>query len=219
MMSATLYMVDNYLLARVSRKRCLKNTNYDVSGDFSSVDDCSSALENNNVDMVIVDLDLLSTSMYEAIRTLKTANPKTKIIVTSSFIIDKITLSMLANWINAYVFKEKKGANFKNILEIVKKGKLYLDFEVANSVFKGSFEIKNQDRCKTIEKKELEDSLTQREMEVLKLMIDGKTNSQIAREIIISTNTAKAHVGSILTKLSVTDRVQAAVKAVRANIF
>ena len=69
------------------------------------------------------------------------------------------------------------------------------------------------------ENKRLKNSLTERELEVLKLLIDGKTNAQIAKEIIVSTNTAKAHVGNILTKLSVTDRVQAAVKAVRANLF
>ena len=69
------------------------------------------------------------------------------------------------------------------------------------------------------ENKQLKNILTARELEVLKLLIDGKTNSQIAREIIVSTNTAKAHVGSILTKMHVTDRVQAAVKAVRANMF
>ena len=69
------------------------------------------------------------------------------------------------------------------------------------------------------ENKNLKNSLTARELEVLRLLIDGKTNSQIAQEIIVSINTAKAHVGSILTKLSVNDRVQAAVKAVRANMF
>ena len=69
------------------------------------------------------------------------------------------------------------------------------------------------------ENKNITNTLTAREMEVLKLLIDGKTNSQIAQEIIVSINTAKAHVGSILTKLSVSDRVQAAVKAVRANMF
>ena len=69
------------------------------------------------------------------------------------------------------------------------------------------------------ENKKMKKRLTDRELEVLKLLIDGKTNSQIAREIIVSTNTAKAHVGNILTKLSVKDRVQAAVKAVRAGIF
>ena len=61
--------------------------------------------------------------------------------------------------------------------------------------------------------------LTVRELEVLKLVVEGKTNTEIAKEMIVSTNTAKAHVGNILNKMHVSDRVQAAVKAVKANII
>ena len=60
--------------------------------------------------------------------------------------------------------------------------------------------------------------LTEREYEVLKLVIMGKSNTQIADELMISVHTAKAHVCSILSKMSVDDRVQAAVKAVRQGI-
>lgn len=60
--------------------------------------------------------------------------------------------------------------------------------------------------------------LTEREYEVLKLVIMGKSNTEIAEELMISVHTAKAHVCSILSKMSVDDRVQAAVKAVRQGI-
>jgi len=60
--------------------------------------------------------------------------------------------------------------------------------------------------------------LTRREFEVLKLVIAGKSNTEIARELIISTHTAKAHVCNIMQKLGVKDRVQAAVKAVREGL-
>lgn len=61
--------------------------------------------------------------------------------------------------------------------------------------------------------------LTERECEVLKLVIMGKSNTEIAEDLHISVHTAKAHVCSILQKMSVTDRVQAAVKAVRKGLF
>ena len=80
--------------------------------------------------------------------------------------------------------------------------------------------VKNMNDLENLyENRKIKNNLTAREMQVLRLLIDGKTNSQIAQEIIVSTNTAKAHVGSILTKLSVKDRVQAAVIAVKANLF
>ena len=60
--------------------------------------------------------------------------------------------------------------------------------------------------------------LTERENEVLKLLVQGKSNTQIAQELIVSVHTAKAHVCSILQKLCVDDRVQAAVKAIKEGI-
>lgn len=62
-------------------------------------------------------------------------------------------------------------------------------------------------------------SLTEREFEVLKLIVLGKSNTEIANQLIVSVHTAKAHVCSILQKLSVGDRVQAAVKAVRDGLI
>lgn len=62
-------------------------------------------------------------------------------------------------------------------------------------------------------------NLTQREYEVLKYVVMGKSNTEIAQELTISVHTAKAHVCSILQKLGVNDRVQAAVKAVRERMI
>ena len=61
--------------------------------------------------------------------------------------------------------------------------------------------------------------LTERELEVLKHLVKGKSNTEIAKELIVSVHTAKAHVCSILQKLCVDDRVQAAVKAIKENII
>ena len=61
--------------------------------------------------------------------------------------------------------------------------------------------------------------LTEREYEVLKLLVLGKSNTEIADELIVSVHTAKAHVCNILQKLCVDDRVQAAVKAIKENII
>ncbi len=79
-------------------------------------------------------------------------------------------------------------------------------------------EITEQDRWIFNPSNKSEKSLTEREYQVLKLIVMGKSNSEIADELFISVHTAKAHVCSILQKMSVNDRVQAAVKAVRVGI-
>ena len=66
--------------------------------------------------------------------------------------------------------------------------------------------------------KENEIQLTEREREVLKHLVEGKSNTEIAKELIVSVHTAKAHVCSILQKMCVNDRVQAAVKAVKEGL-
>ena len=71
----------------------------------------------------------------------------------------------------------------------------------------------------TYQPKEQTAMFTQREREILNLMIRGRTNQEIAEEMIISINTAKAHVSNILNKLGVKDRVQAVVKAIRCNLI
>lgn len=65
----------------------------------------------------------------------------------------------------------------------------------------------------------IERPLTVREIEVLRLVINGKSNTQIAKILCITPNTVKAHMSKIMEKLAVTDRVQAAVKATRQNLI
>lgn len=79
--------------------------------------------------------------------------------------------------------------------------------------------VRNQQQIGLVVDERCEKCLTEREREVLKYVIMGKSNTEIARELIISVHTAKAHVCSILRKMSVDDRVQAAVKAVRENLI
>jgi DNA-binding NarL/FixJ family response regulator len=76
--------------------------------------------------------------------------------------------------------------------------------------------IKDENIC--ILSEENKKQLTEREYEVLKLVVAGESNARIAKKLSISVHTAKAHVCSILQKMSVNDRVQAAVKAVRQNL-
>lgn len=74
-------------------------------------------------------------------------------------------------------------------------------------------------QCDFIYEEKTGKPLTGREFEVLRLIVLGKSNTEIAKELVVSVHTAKAHVCSILQKMSVDDRVQAAVKAVREGML
>ena len=155
----------------------------------------------------------------EATKMIKEKYPKTKVIIYTSYKNEQRILASLACGACGYVLKNNLNVNLKKIIKMVARGEFWMDLEIAKMAFSLVPTPNANDLNNLYEDRNIKENLTARELEVLKLLIDGKTNSQIAQEIIVSINTAKAHVGSILTKLSVTDRVQAAVKAVRANMF
>lgn len=220
MKSVTLYIVDDYLLTRIAYKKYFEGDDYfKVCGDFKSAKECLKKLSKYPVDIVICDIELLDINGIELAKTIKENYPLTKVIIVSTHKNEEAIIASLACGAVGYVLKNNFDNELKNVIKMVMKGEFYLNLEVAKTAFAFLPSPNIKDLENLYENKKLKNSLTQRELEVLKLLTDGKTNQEIAKEIIISTNTAKAHVGSILTKLNVEDRVQAAVKAVRANLF
>ncbi len=216
----TLYVVDDYLLTRISHRRYFaQDESIKLIGDFSCARDCFEQMEKMPADVILMEIDLPKMNGIEATRYLKEMYPKAKVIIYTSQKNEQRVLASLACGACGYVLKNNSDIDLKKIIKMVAHGEFCMDLEVAKSAFSSIPIPDTKDLENLYENRKLKNSLTARELQVLKLLIDGKTNSQIAREIIVSTNTAKAHVGSILTKLSVTDRVQAAVKAVRANLF
>ena len=216
----TLYVVDDYLLNRIAYKRYFKDDkDFEVIGDFSNATDCINQMEIQCADVVLMDIDLPDMNGIEVTKIIKEKFPKAKVIMLSSYKDEEKILASLACGACSYILKNSKNVDLKKVIKMVSKGEFWLDLEIAKMAFSMVPLPNTKDLENLYENKKMKNSLTERELEVLKLLIDGKTNSQIAREIIVSTNTAKAHVGNILNKLSVKDRVQAAVKAVRANIF
>jgi len=216
----SLYVVDDYLLTRIAARRNFENDKeIKFLEDFGSAQDCIKKMEKVPADIILMDIELPKMNGIEATKIIREKFPKTKVIIYTSYKNEQRILASLACGACGYVLKNNPNTNLKNIIKMVARGEFWMDLEVAKMAFSLVPAPNVNDLENLYENKNIKESLTARELEVLKLLIDGKTNSQIAQEIIVSINTAKAHVGSILTKLSVTDRVQAAVKAVRANMF
>ena len=216
----TLYVVDDYLLTRIAHKRNFANDNEIIFlEDFGNAEDCIKKMEEKPADIILMDIELPKMNGIEATKIIKEKYPRTKVIIYTSFKNDQRILASLACGACGYVLKNNQNVDLKKVIKMVARGEFWMDLEIAKLAFSIMPTPNAGDLENLYENKNIKNTLTARELEVLKLLIDGKTNSQIAQEIIVSINTAKAHVGSILTKLSVTDRVQAAVKAVRANMF
>lgn len=216
----TVYIVEDYLLIRKSLIHVIsKSSDFEVIGDFENAEDCIKVFKEHPSDIVIIDLGLPGMNGLQATQEIKALSPETKVVILTSHEEKKEVIAALACGASAYCLKDIESTKFNSILLDVYKGALWLHPDISNVAkdFAPKPDTTNLDNLYKTD--ELLALLTERELEVLKHMADGKTNSEIADSMFISTHTAKAHVGSIFSKFSVSDRVQAVVKAVKAKIL
>lgn len=166
-------------------------------------------------DVVLLDLVLPDVTGTELIRDLASLSMPSKIIVLTANAEREQVLASLAAGAYAYCLKKNSVRQLRDIIELVSKGGLWLDPAIAKFAVDEFAKTPVSD-ISGIE--DFEGPLSEQERLILALLVDGYSNQQIAASIFVSVHTVKAKVTAILRKLSVTDRVQAAVKAVRTGI-
>ena len=207
----SIYIVEDYLLARITCRKALEQFNdLEIKNDFETAEECIEALEKNPVDVILMDIGLPYMTGVEATKIIKEKYPNTKIIMLTSHDNQEEIISSLASGANAYALKDISVEDLHDAILNTNKGCIWIHPKIA-SIINHTFV-----NAKLIAKDDF--NLTSREKEVLDLLTQGLSNTEIAEKLIISTHTAKAHVCNILTKLSVTDRVQAAVKATKYDL-
>lgn len=163
-------------------------------------------------DVVLMDL-VMEGSMdgVEATRRVKRISPRTQVVVLTSYHQDEYIFPALKAGAISYIIKDVKMEELAEAIRRAARNEATLHSQVASRVIQelrgGNFDETNPFT-----------ELTTREMDVLKLIAQGLTNSQIAEQLIISENTVKGHVSNILSKLQLVDRTQAAVFAWKKGI-
>ena len=205
------YIVEDYLLTRITYKKAFQNyQDINIIGDFETAEACREALETKTADVILMDLGLPYMTGIEATKIIHRKYPDIKIIILTSHENDNEVLSSLASGANAYALKDIDTNKLYNLICTVNEGSIWIDPRITKVVQKTFY------KAEPVEKEDF--NLTPREKEVLDLLVQGFSNTEIAERLIVSPSTAKAHVCNILNKLSVTDRVQAAVKATKYDL-
>ena len=176
-------------------------------------------MKENPADVVLMDLGLPYMNGIEATRIISSEYPNTKVIILTSHETDEEVLACTASGASGYVLKDLEVEPLRKVIRAVNFGALWFDPQIADVTKSVIPKPNSTDFDNLYDTSDIKSILTVRELETLKLVSEGKSNVEIAEIMMVSKNTAKAHVGSILSKLSVTDRVQAAVMAVKANLF
>jgi two-component system, NarL family, response regulator LiaR len=158
-------------------------------------------------DVVIMDIGLPGLNGLVATQKIKAAHPEIRVVVLTSHETERETILALANGADAYCIKGSQVTQIVDAIAAVQAGAIYLDEKVRQVVT----QLKDPEATN-------EFTLSDREMEVLKLLVEGGSNGSIAEALFLSESTVKAHLRSIMTKFEVNDRVQVAVVALRSGI-
>lgn len=214
-----LIIIEDHKLLRVGLKSLFeKYGDITVIAEAENGKDGVEKVKAHNPDVVIVDIGLDDISGIEVARRIANDNPNVKIIMLTSHTKESDVLESLKIGANAYVLKDVKDDTLVMIVRTVNEGAMWLDPKVVNIIRANPSGIIPQKTTNRANFKAQHANLTEREYEVLKLVVDGKSNSQIADILSISEHTSKAHVCNIIQKLVVDDRTQAAVKAIKEGI-
>ena len=169
-------------------------------------------------DVVIIDVGLNDISGVEAAKRILAEQGDVKIMMLTSHLRESDIMESLKAGVYAYVLKDINSDMLAMVLRSVNDGAMWLDPKVVPIIREsgnGMIPAKAKNRANF---KASHGNLTEREYEVLKLVVDGKSNYEIAQILKISEHTSKAHVCNIIQKLVVDDRTQAAVKAIKEGL-
>lgn len=212
-------IVEDYKLTRMGLKSTLEEFDgISVIGESEDAEKGLILINRLKPSVVLMDLGLPGMNGIEATNRLKQENPDIKVIILTSHERDEEVLASLGSGANAYCLKDIEPQALVNVIREVAKGACWLDPMIAKVALKLFPKPENMNIAYSNHLSDGRSQLTERELEVLRLLVKGKSNTEIAKDLIVSVHTAKAHVCSILQKLCVDDRVQAAVKAVKENI-
>ena len=212
-------LVEDYKLTRVGLKSALQDFDFiDIVGESEDALDIDELIEKTSPDIILMDLGLPMKNGIEATMEIKSKHPEIKIIALTSHERDEEVIAALGAGASAYCLKDISPDTLAEVLKTVAAGACWVDSGIARVVMNMFPKPDNTDLLPSQKVSDIKNQLTEREYEVLKLLVQGKSNAEIADVLIVSVHTAKAHVCSILQKLCVDDRVQAAVKAIKENI-
>lgn len=160
-------------------------------------------------DIVLMDLVMKEMDGIEATKKIIEQWPEAKIIVVTSFLDDEKVYPALEAGATSYMLKTSKASDIANAVRTTYSGQPVLEPEVT-----GKMMMKMRQKQTILPHEEL----TEREMEVLLLMAEGKSNQEIADQLFIALKTVKTHVSNILSKLQVQDRTQAVIYAFKHSL-
>jgi NarL family two-component system response regulator LiaR len=205
-----LVLVDDHRVVRRGLRSFLEAfPDITIVGEASSGEEVLEKVEGWLPDVVIMDL-LMPGGIdgIEGTRRIRSITPHTQVVVLTAHTDDARVVAALRAGAIGYVRKDAEPEILLTAVRAAARGQSMLDPTIAGSVLQ-----------EIVSSVKIRDDLTEREMEVLRLLAHGRTNREIAEELVVGAETVKTHVGNILAKLHLAHRTQAAIHALKRGLI
>ncbi len=197
-------LVDDHEVVRMGLRTLLeRRENIAVVGEAGTVEEAVAAAERTEPDVIVMDIRLPDGSGVDACREIRGQRPETKVIMLTSYADDEAIYGSIMAGAAGYLLKQTRGQDLASAIGRVTAGESLLDPGITEKVLK---------RMRDLAEGESDElaALTPQERKIIGLIAEGKTNKEIAEEVFLSDKTVKNYVSSILSKLNLRRRSEAA---------
>ncbi|WP_084077309.1 response regulator transcription factor [Demequina sp. NBRC 110057] len=209
-------LVDDQAMVRVGLRMILEaEDDVAVVAEASDGAEAAAMAREHTPDVVLMDIRMPGMDGLAATSTVLEANPETRVVILTTFDDDEYVYEALRVGASGFLLKSADGDTLVNAVRVVAAGEALLAPQVTRRVIE---RFAHTDPAEHVPSPEAIGDLSDREVEVLRLIARGMSNQEIAQELWVSSTTVKTHVSHILTKLGVRDRVQAVVEAYESGI-
>lgn len=210
-MAVKLMIADDHSLIREGLKQLLElEGDYEVIAEAKDGEECLEKLESVLPDVLLLDINMPKKNGLDVLQEIKKSNKNVKVLMLTVHNELEYLMKAIDIGANGYLLKDSESSELKKAISILLEGEEYIQPSLIPAL-NAKMIVRDMDS-------EIIESLTRRELEVLKLLAVGMYNKEIAENLNISERTVKNHVSNIFKKISVTDRTQAAVFAIRNGL-
>lgn len=213
-MTVRILLVEDQSIVRNGLRMIIEqDVKLQVLAEASNGLEALSQLSNHQFDLVIMDVRMPKMNGIEATKRIKTQCPELKVIILTTFEDEEYAYQTLKDGANGFLLKSSEPEKLLSSIYSVLNGGLVLQEDIAAKLMpkliQQSMGPKNE---------EIQLALTERELSIVKLVGEGKTNKEIASSLFLSVGTVKNHITHILQELELRDRTQLAIYAVRKGL-
>jgi DNA-binding NarL/FixJ family response regulator len=210
-----IFLTDDHPVLREGLKYIIKsNPEYEIIGESGDGKEALEKIEKLKPDIALLDISMPTMTGIEVARQIRKYSSKTRIIIFSRYDNEEYVNQVMKYGVKGYILKDDTSEDLLKAIREVLKGNIFMSSSISTKILSDFYQTQKHSVNK--KKKSIFDILSNREIEILKLVTEGKPTAMIASLLRISDNTVKAHRANIMKKLNihkVTDLVKYAIKS------